>query len=153
MLCQILTISAKIPTVIHAATTNLLIFHTFLKSNDNYKATKQGSLATEAQAQVTAPLEAEDADDPAIAPGPATASDWGLTFTEMSEEQLMNGFIVKERLSKLLDHPSLTNHLLRAKNLLPLLVRPIDYTLTNIRDGKLKQVFDIVEPSLELFEP
>jgi hypothetical protein len=117
-----LTLSAKIPTVFHAATTNILLFHTFLKSNDNYKATKEGVLAIEAQTQLNAPLEAEDVDDPTIAPGPATASDWGLAFSELSEEQLMNGYILKERLFKLLDHPSLTNHLLRAKNLLPLLV-------------------------------
>lgn len=77
---------------------------------------------TQMQPGVTGSVEEDEADDPSIAPGPATASDWGLTFSELNEEQLMNGFILRERLVKLLDHPSLTNHLLRAKNLLPLLV-------------------------------
>jgi hypothetical protein len=105
--------------------TNLLVFHAFLDQNENYRATKAGMAAAvpEAQLGVTGSVEADEADDPSIAPGPATASDWGLTFTELTEEQLMNGFIIRERLVKLLDHPSLTNHLLRAKNLLPLLVR------------------------------
>ena len=105
--------------------TNLLVFHAFLDQNENHRATKAGMAAAEPQAQlgVTGSVEADEADDPSIAPGPATASDWGLTFTELTEEQLMNGFIIRERLVKLLDHPSLTNHLLRAKNLLPLLVR------------------------------
>jgi len=104
--------------------TNLLVFHAFLDQNENHRATKAGMAAAEPQAQlgVTGSVEADEADDPSIAPGPATASDWGLTFTELTEEQLMNGFIIRERLVKLLDHPSLTNHLLRAKNLLPLLV-------------------------------
>jgi hypothetical protein len=116
--------SAKVPTIIHAALTNLLVFHVFLDQNENYRSTKAGMAATELQPQlgVTGSVEVEEADDPSIAPGPATASDWGLTFTDLTEEQLMNGFILRERLVQLLDHPSLTNHLLRAKNLLPLLV-------------------------------
>jgi hypothetical protein len=111
--------------------TNLLVFHAFLDQNENYRATKAGMAAavSEAQLGVTGSVEADEADDPSIAPGPATASDWGLTFTELTEEQLMNGFIIRERLVKLLDHPSLTNHLLRAKNLLPLLVRICPYFL------------------------
>ena len=101
------------------------MFHAFLDQNENYKATRSGSaLEPPVQPGVTGSVEAEEADDPSIAPGPATASDWGLTFTDLTEEQLMNGFILRERLIKLLDHPSLTNHLLRAKNLLPLLVCP-----------------------------
>lgn len=117
--------SAKVPTIIHGALTNLLVFHSFLEQNENYKATKsEATVEPPTQPGVTGSVEAEEADDPSIAPGPATASDWGLTFTDLNEEQLMNGFILRERLVKLLDHPSLTNHLLRAKNLLPLLVRP-----------------------------
>jgi hypothetical protein len=117
-----------VPYIIHAALTNLLVFHTYLQQNDTYRATKLEQPVTETvqQSGVSDALEDDDgeADDSAIAPGPATASDWGLSFSELTETQLMNGFVLKERLLKLLDHPSLTNHLLRAKNLLPLLVRP-----------------------------
>jgi len=101
----------------------------------------------EAQLDVTGSVEADEADDPSIAPGPATASDWGLTFSELTEEQLMNGFILRERLLKLLDHPSLTNHLLRAKNLLPLLVRLSLYFIWSHTDIKGLEVGCRTSPS------
>ena len=63
--------------------------------------------------------EADEEEDEAVSPvDPA----WNLSFGPMSEEELMIGHLVKERLVKLLEYPSLKNHLLKRKNLLQLLV-------------------------------
>lgn len=119
-----LTGSHKVPTTLHAAITNLLVFHAFLDENPNYRATKYGytnNNEPESEEIVEAPAAADTEVESAIAAGPATASDWGLKFPDLTESDMMNDLVVGERLLKLLDHPSLSNHLLRAKNLLPLL--------------------------------
>ncbi len=94
--------SAKIPAVLHGSITNLLVFHRFVEQNPNYRAIL-------AQKQ--------------IGNGSSEAATLlNLNFPTLTEQDLMAGHIVKERLIRLLDHPSLENHLLRAKNLLPLIV-------------------------------
>lgn len=115
--------------MLHAAITNLLVFHKFLDQNDQYRAhTQVQAVSTAAVAPVAPELDSIDADDEradndtSVVAGPATANEWGLSFPTMTESELMTGLVVKDRLLKLLDHPGLTNHLLRAKNLLPLLV-------------------------------
>lgn len=124
-----LTISAKIPAVLHASITNLLVFHKFLEQNENYRAhTERKQVPATEIAPVAPELDSIDVDDEqadndtSVTLGPATAGDWGLSFATLTEAELMSGLVVKARLLKLLDHPALTNHLLRAKNLLPLLV-------------------------------
>ena len=47
---------------------------------------------------------------------------WGLSFGALTERDLSDGFIIKTRLVKLLDHPNLQNHLLKMRNLVSLLV-------------------------------
>lgn len=124
-----LTVSAKVPTVLHASVTNLLVFHKFLERNVNYIAhTKTSEDAEPEPAPVAPELDSIDADDEkadndtSVAAGPSTAGDWGLSFATLTEADLMSGLVVQDRVVKLLNHPGLTNHLLRAKNLLPLLV-------------------------------
>jgi hypothetical protein len=95
-----LMISAKVPAVIHGSITNLLIFHLFLEMNENYRAIKK--LGPE----------------PAI--GDSSSSEFD--FRAMTEQELMTGHVVKERLIQLLDHPALQNHLLKSSNLLALIV-------------------------------
>ena len=79
-------------------------------------------------APVAPELDSIDADDEradndtSVPTGPATAHEWGLSFARLTETELMSGLVVKDRLLTLLEHPGLTNHLLRAKNLLHLLV-------------------------------
>lgn len=122
--------SAKVPAILHAAITNLLVFHKFLDQNLNYRAhIRADDQEQEEVAPVAPELDTIDADDEradndhTVALGPSTAGEWGLNFAPLTEAQLMSGLTVNERMVKLLDHPGLTNHLLRAKNLLPLLVR------------------------------
>lgn len=118
------------PAVLHASITNLLVFHKFLERNVNYIAhTKSGNEEPQPDTAPIAPeLDTIDADDEkadndaSVDLGPVTAGDWGLTFPTLTEAELMSGLVVQERVVKLLDHPGLTNHLLRARNLLPLLV-------------------------------
>jgi hypothetical protein len=116
--------STKVSTTLHAALTNLLVFHAFLDENPNYRATRYGyenRTAPEIE-EVGETAMAEQDGEIAAASGPATASDWGLQFPDLIESDMTDGSVIRERLTKLLDHPGLTNHLLRAKNLLPLLV-------------------------------
>ena len=115
--------------MLHAAVTNLLVFHKFLDQNDHYRAHSEGKQTSRpAIAPVAPELDSIDADDEradndtSVPAGPATAHEWGLSFPPLTETELMTGLVVKDRLLKLLEHPGLTNHLLRAKNLLPLLV-------------------------------
>ena len=106
-----------------------MVFHKFLDQNEHYRAHTDGVEASKpAIAPVAPELDSIDADDEradndaSVTTRPATANEWGLTFSTLTELELMTGLVVKERLLKLLDHPGLTNHLLRVKNLLPLLV-------------------------------
>lgn len=115
--------------MLHAAVTNLLVFHRFLNQNDHYRAHSEGKEMWRPTFEPVAPeLDSIDADDEradndtSVPTGPATAHEWGLSFARLTESELMSGLVVKDRLLKLLEHPGLTNHLLRAKNLLPLLV-------------------------------
>lgn len=106
-----LMVSAKVPAVLHGSITNLLIFHPFLEMNENYRAIKKlGPVPTD--------VVEEEEEEPAI--GDSSTS--GFDFRAMTEQELMTGHIVKERLIQLLDHPALQNHLLRATNLLALIV-------------------------------
>jgi hypothetical protein len=128
-----------------------LVFHAFLDENPNYRSLKYGYSAANAEPEKEdVEVAAVDSDgEVAVTSGPATASDWGLQFPDLTESDMMNDLVIRERLAKLLDHPSLSNHLLRAKNLLPLLVSvsasPCRRVLT-LRAGKPKLHFDIGEP-------
>lgn len=105
-----LTCSAKIPVVLHGSITHCLIFHRYIEQNSHFKAIA---------AQKSAVEKASNDADRSIG---ATNDLTGLGFCLLSEADLMSGHVVKERIVRLLDHPSLNNHLLRARNLLSLLV-------------------------------
>ncbi|WVR05664.1 hypothetical protein IAU60_002686 [Kwoniella sp. DSM 27419] len=126
---------AKVPAVLHAAITNLLVFHRFLDKNPNYRALV-GRPMTEAEmispalrlpAELNAPMDIDD-DSPEdlvteTAQDPSTTdltsfAGWGFNFEPLSETELMAGHIVRARLLMVLDHPGLQNHLLRTMNLL-----------------------------------
>jgi hypothetical protein len=127
--------SAKVPVVTHSSVTNLLIFHRYLDQNAHYRASMRmpplpnadsGPSATTVDdalnLSIAAPADdddVEDEDDDAISP---VDPGWNLSFGPMTEEELMVGHVVKERLVKLLEYPSLKNHLLKRKSLLQLLV-------------------------------
>ncbi|WWC96759.1 hypothetical protein V866_003632 [Kwoniella sp. B9012] len=125
-----LGLCAKVPAVLHAAVTNLLVFHKFLDQNPNYRALigkPLNSLFEDSQAEENpddgADEETEE-DDNLIDPSLDDATkfnDWGFDFAPLTEAELMAGHAVKQRLLKMLDHPKLQNHLLRTKNLLPTL--------------------------------
>ena len=72
--------------------------------------------------EACAEIDSEDENDQADDVVSGVSGDWGLNFALLTESALMAGHVVKERLIKLLDHSMLKNHLLKRKNLLPLLV-------------------------------
>lgn len=129
-------LSAKVPVVTHASVTNLLLFHRFLDQNPHYRASMRlpplepnqtaASETMAANEELAVPVvddedgDEDDDEDDLTRP----TSDWELNFGPMSEEELMVGHVVKDRLLRLLDHPELRNHLLKRKNLLLLLVSP-----------------------------
>lgn len=111
--------------MIHASITNLLLFHRFLDQNENYRAiTKRAPFAgpsTELSSSAKGKERAEDvAEEEEDEVG--EENDAGLDFGPLTEHELMAGHVVKERLTRVLDSPSLKNHLLRSKNLLAILV-------------------------------
>ena len=126
--------SVKIPMIQHGATTHLLLFHKFFERNASYRAIKKLPPLTTKAKPKTAPKAGEaDGDD---GEDDQTGSGQGLDFdrTPLTEHDLMTGTVIKERLIQILDHPGLTNHLLRDKNLLELLVGPV-FGHTDNRDG------------------
>lgn len=111
------------PAIIHGAVTNLLLFHRFLDQNETYRSMMKLPPLLKAE-ECNLPDDdageaADDADDDA-ASGIGRA--WDFDFPPLTEGELMAGHIVKERMIKILDHPSLVNHLLKNKNLLALIV-------------------------------
>jgi len=152
-------VSAKVPVVTHSSVTNLLIFHRYLEQNAHYRASmRMRPLPGAGSGPSTAPVnqqadsstlpvdddDVEDEDDDNISP---VDPGWDLSFGPMTEEELMVGHVVKERLIKLLDFPSLKNHLLKRKSLLQLLVSPKTECFhgSEHRDGKVCMFYDIVE--------
>lgn len=144
----------------HSSVTSLLLFHRFLDQNPHYRASMRlPPLEAEQPVTVERPLptdepatsalagEEEEGDDDEDENLTRQTSDWNLNFTPMSEEELMVGHVVKDRLLRLLDHPELRNHLLKRKNLLLLLVSPTSEfeDRANRRDGKVPTCFVIVE--------
>nr|XP_019050604.1 hypothetical protein I302_01041 [Kwoniella bestiolae CBS 10118]OCF29534.1 hypothetical protein I302_01041 [Kwoniella bestiolae CBS 10118] len=120
-----LGLCAKVPAVLHAAITNILVFHRFLDQNPNYRALvgkPLDSLVEENDADdgPDEPDEDDDLIDPALTDA-TKFNDWGFDFPAVSEAELMAGHSIKPRLLKMLEHPGLQNHLLRTKNLLPTL--------------------------------
>jgi hypothetical protein len=126
----------------HSTITNLLIFHRFIHLNPHYRASARlpplsddSTLPTGMPAAVELPEPSapvtttgsvaedeegdEEEEDESIS---KQDSLFNLNFGPITEEQLMAGHIVRERLLRLLEHPGLKNHLLRRKNLLPLVV-------------------------------
>ena len=112
----------------HGATTNLLIFHKYLERNPSYRSLKQLGPLPVVRPRSTAQQDEDDDDET------GNASNLNFERTPLSESDLMTGIIVKDRLIQILDHPGLTNHLLRDKNLLELLVRSSAGS-ADIRDG------------------
>lgn len=119
----------------HASVTNLLLFHRFLEQNAHYRASMRlPPLEPEQPAAIEAapaieelttpnlPGDDEEGDEDEEEDLTRPTSDWNLDFGPMSEEELMVGHVIKDRLLRLLDHPELRNHLLKRKNLLVLLV-------------------------------
>jgi hypothetical protein len=103
-------ISVKVPDTMYASNTNCLIYHPFILDNPNYRAHAR-----------LPPLSSET--DASLDVTEGTEQDiWGLSFTPLTENDLIAGHLVKERFIKVLDHPALTNHLLKNRNLLAVLV-------------------------------
>nr|XP_019011884.1 uncharacterized protein I206_02720 [Kwoniella pini CBS 10737]OCF50665.1 hypothetical protein I206_02720 [Kwoniella pini CBS 10737] len=118
-----LGLCAKVPAVLHASVTNLLVFHRFLEQNPNYCALIGKPLQSTDDANEDGADEPDSGDediDPSLDDG-SKFVDWGFNFPTLTEADLMAGHAVKQRLLKMLDHPKLQNHLLRRKNLLPAL--------------------------------
>lgn len=118
--------SAKIPAIIHASITNMLVFHRFLSQNANYRSLAYREAAP-APIDDNGPedeLAEVDDDGSAAQEVSQAAHEWGLNFGPLNEADLSAGIIIKERLVQLLDHPLLENHLLRYKNVLLLIVSP-----------------------------
>lgn len=121
--------------MLHGSITNLLLFHPFLELNENYRAIKKlGPLPTAPAAPIPEPdqadpsgtttlagVEEEDDHDSTIDDDDGSGAT-GYDFGPMTEQELMTGHVVKERLIQLLEHPALQNHLLKSKNLLAILV-------------------------------
>ena len=105
----------------HSAITSLVVFHPFLHENEHYRAItnkKPDSLAAPPTMVIEGDdIEDEDEDDV------KSTDDWALNFGPISEVELMAGLVVKDRILQMLDHPKLKNHLLKQRNLLPLIVR------------------------------
>lgn len=114
--------------MIHASITNLLLFHRFLDQNENYRAiTKRAPFAgpsTEPSVSAKGKDRAEELSEDEDEVG--EENDAGLDFGPLTEHELMAGHVVKERLTRVLDSPSLKNHLLRSKNLLAILVSRVE---------------------------
>ena len=103
--------SIKVPTVQHSSITNLVVFHRFLEQNETYRAIIKGRS-----------WEHREGDGDVVAENALSmVGDWE-NVGPLSEVDLVTGVEVKERLVKLLDHPGLHGHLLRDRNLLPILV-------------------------------
>lgn len=153
--------SGKVPVVTHSSVTNLLIFHKYLDQNAHYRASMRLPPLTNMDAApavrgdpatdfaFTAQADDEDLDDDDDDAVSQVDPGWSLSFGPLTEEELMVGHLVKERLIKLLDYPSLRNHLLKRKNLLQLLVsNQISLRLgLDGRDGKALTYSAIVGPS------
>lgn len=115
---------------LHASMTNLFVFHRFLERNENYlslagrnEPAPEVGLIDPGDGLADEDDEGEDdALDPVVGSVPKSANEWGFEFSPLTEAQLMAGHLIRERLVKLLDHPSLQSHLLRVRNLLPILV-------------------------------
>ncbi|WVQ97216.1 hypothetical protein IAU59_004326 [Kwoniella sp. CBS 9459] len=122
-----LGLCAKVPAVLHASITNLLVFHRFLEQNANYRAIIGKPMSEIPTGDGATPSMAIDGDgnpdeEQAIDPDVddlKTIEEWGFNFSPLSESELMAGHVVKQRLLKMLDHPRLKSHLLRTIHLLP----------------------------------
>ncbi|OCF33220.1 hypothetical protein I316_04961 [Kwoniella heveanensis BCC8398] len=122
-----LGLCAKVPAVLHASITNLLVFHRFLEQNANYRAIIGKTVSEPNPDEDATPGVAPDGEgnadeDQAIDPDVddmKTIEEWGFNFSPLSESELMAGHVVKQRLLKMLDHPRLKSHLLRTVQLLP----------------------------------
>ena len=111
--------------------TNVLVYHRFLDSNENYRGLF-AHLNAEDQPKTTTSntydglidpaLDEEDQIEEDLADAESTNVGWDIDFPLLSEDELAVGNVVKERLMYLLDHPNLKNHLLKARNLLQVLV-------------------------------
>ena len=111
--------SVKLPMIQHGATTHLLVFHKYLELNPNYRSLKQlPPLPTKSRPAPKVAKPTDDAEDDQI----GTGQNLDIDRSPLTEQELVDGAIVKERLVRILDHPGLTNHLLRDRNLLELLV-------------------------------
>jgi hypothetical protein len=110
--------SFKLPMIQHGSTTHLLVFHKYLEQNASYRSMKQ----LPPLPAVRPRLNASNGDDDAEDDQTGNAQGLDIDRTPLTESDLMAGIIPKQRLIQILDHPGLTNHLLRDKNLLELLV-------------------------------
>lgn len=126
--------SVKVPYVRHSTVTNILLFHQFMNENHIYQAAIRESAASTLtvpasavdQSSVVDEDEDEDdamADDDEDAASTQQPEDgWNLDFPLLRADEIYAGHEVRERLIRILDHPNLKNHLLKATNLLHLLV-------------------------------
>lgn len=121
VLCQ-LGLCAKIPAALHGSNTNVLVFRKFLDKNPNYQAHKPPLKDEPEEPQPEAPhaVAAEAGDSATEVQG------LGFNFTPFSEIELVAGHVPKSRLLKVLDHPSLKNHLLGNHHLLQVIGWPDD---------------------------
>ncbi|WRT65885.1 uncharacterized protein IL334_002836 [Kwoniella shivajii] len=123
-----LGLCAKIPAILHAAVTNLLVFHRFLDQNYNYRAligkplpvaptdTAGKGSAVDAEERPNEQDSEDEQEDPSN--DPTSLDDLGLDFPPLTEADLMAGHVVKQRLLQILDSSKLKNHILGTKNLL-----------------------------------
>lgn len=128
------TTSTKLPRIQHGSATNFLLYHKFYEQNPAYRALKGlGPLPDPAQSTASRPVTSATADDQAAEDLERRKVEaLNVSRVPLTETDLSSSFIVKDRLVKLLDHPGLTNHLLRDKNLLPLLVSPYPLVMLQV---------------------
>ncbi|ORX34152.1 hypothetical protein BD324DRAFT_610180 [Kockovaella imperatae] len=130
-----LGLCAKIPTISFSAMTNILIFHRFLRQNPTYQAmmgfpdgtadehrSKQKVEEDELDPELDDDAEFSDPDAvDAVSSKRISIAEWGFEFPPLTEQEVMVGTAVKERLLQILDYPKLKNHLLQIYDMLPVL--------------------------------
>ncbi|EIW72900.1 hypothetical protein TREMEDRAFT_26114 [Tremella mesenterica DSM 1558] len=114
-----LKLCVKIPSLIHGSVTSLLIYRSFVHQSDAYLNYERQRKALEEIGPITGGVTKDSTTDTSADTAHATSKFGG--FPPLTEAEVATGHVVQERLLKLLDHPSLENHLLRMVNLLELI--------------------------------
>ncbi|KAL1410906.1 hypothetical protein Q8F55_001849 [Vanrija albida] len=127
-----LGLCAKIPATVHGSSTSVLVYRRFVEQNVHYLANIARDVKTEPPTAPATPAQYDDDDEVLETAEGSEArtifnpNDLGFNFQPFSELELNVGHIPKERLIRVLDHPSLKNHLLGNHHLLGLIGWPIN---------------------------